>query len=373
VDIYGNLNKNKNYIMLFHLEYIFLDGNKPQHLRSKTKIVKSKTHKVISTLFSEYKGDITKVSKWNFDGSSTNQAPTNKSELILNPVNVFMDPFKPEKGLLILCDVEYPNGEIHPSNTRRTLKELLDDNNMGPDYIRMGLEQEYFIYDKETNKPLGWPKDGFPKAQGDFYCAVGGNNVMGREFAYEHSYLCEYAGLDIDGINIEVALGQLEYQISGYGIECCDQLWMSRYILERLTERQNWYINYHPKPFVGNEVNGSGMHLNFSTKEMRDNIENKKQLVINACKKIGENIREHIDVYGIDNHLRLTGANETCSINEFKYGIGDRTASIRIPSTINDKTTPGYLEDRRPASNADPYQMVEVMIKTVCVNVNVEA
>jgi glutamine synthetase len=364
--------------MLFHLEFVWLDGSTPQKLRSKTKIIKSE-HKTISPLYQEYKADITKIKKWNFDGSSTYQATTNKSELILNPVNVYMDPFKPEKGLLILCEVEYPNGDFHESNTRCKLREVMKTAGLELDNIFTGLEQEYFIYDSNTNKPLGWPMDEYnpidghvktlPREQGDFYCGVGGNNVMGREFAYEHSYLCEYAGLDIDGINIEVALGQLEYQVSGYGIECCDQLWMSRYILERLTERYNWYINYHPKPFIGNEINGSGMHLNFSTREMRDDIFNKKQLVIEACDKIGENIEAHIHVYGIDNHLRLTGANETSSITEFKYGVGDRTASIRIPSSITDNTTPGYLEDRRPASNADPYQMVEVMIKTVCISV----
>lgn len=365
--------------MLFHLEYIWLDGNKPQHLRSKTKIIKSKTHKVISTMYQEYKADITKVSKWNFDGSSTEQAETSKSELILVPVNVFMDPFKPEKGLLILCEVEYPNGEAHPSNTRAKLRETVEKFD---DETMYGLEQEYIIYDKQTRKPLGWPVDEydpmtgklvttFPnKPQGDYYCGVGGDNVKGRDFVEEHSYLCEYAGLEIGGINAEVMLGQWEYQIGPvYALDGSDQLWISRYILERLTERYNYYIVLHPKPYVGNDWNGSGMHINFSTKTMRQDLANKKELVIEACKKIGENIKEHIDVYGIDNHLRLTGANETSSINEFKYGIGDRTASIRIPSSITDKTTPGYLEDRRPASNADPYEMVEVMIRTVCANV----
>ena len=95
-------------------------------------------------------------------------------------------------------------------------------------------------------------------------------------------------------------------------------------------------------------------------------MKNKKKLVIEACEKLGQKVEEHIAVYGPNNADRLTGANETCSINEFRYGIGDRTASIRIPSSIEDKTTPGYLEDRRPASNGDPYEIVTRMIKTIC-------
>ena len=357
--------------MLIHLEYIWLDGNNPQHVRSKTKIVKLKKGSTIHSVFSEYKADPSKMSKWNFDGSSTNQAETSKSELILNPVNAFMDPFKPEKGILVLCEVEFPNGDAHPSNTRAKLRETVQTYDEETMY---GLEQEYIIYDKKTRKPLGWPEDSpmgetFPRPQGDYYCGVGADNVKGRDFVDEHAYMCEFAGLEISGINAEVMLGQWEYQIGPvYALEGSDQLWISRYILDRLTEKYDYYINLHPKPYIGNDWNGSGMHLNFSTKSMREDIANKKQLVIDACEKIGENIKEHINVYGTDNHLRLTGANETSSINEFKYGIGDRTASIRIPSSIDDDTTPGYLEDRRPASNGDPYQMVEVMIKTVCVN-----
>ena len=361
--------------MLIHLEFIWLDGNSPQHLRSKTKIVKTK--KLLSSLYEEYKADPSKISKWNFDGSSTNQADTQNSELILNPVNVFLDPFKPNKGLLVMCEVEFPNGEMHPSNTRAKLRETVT---ISDEDAMLGLEQEYIIYDRKTNKPLGWPADyrnadgsliekRYPaKPQGDYYCGAGGDNVDGRKFVYEHADLCEYCDLGISGINAEVMLGQWEYQIGPvYSLDGCDQLWISRYLLDRLSEKYNYRIELHPKPYVGTDWNGSGMHLNFSTKAMREDLVNKKQLVIEACEKIGKNIKAHINVYGIDNHLRLTGANETSSINEFKYGIGDRTASIRIPSSINDDTTPGYLEDRRPASIADPYKMVEVMIHTVCV------
>jgi len=199
-----------------------------------------------------------------------------------------------------------------------------------------GFEQEYIIYDRETNQPLGWPREGYPRPQGDYYCGVGGDNVSGRDFVNQHAELCIEAGLSFTGINAEVMLGQWEYQIGPVkALDGSDQLWISRWILERLSEQFNYYIEFHPKPFKGNDWNGSGMHVNFSTESMREDMDNKRDLVFEACERLGKAIDDHISVYGVDNDLRLTGANETCSIKEFKYGIGDRTASIRIPFSIN--------------------------------------
>lgn len=335
----------------YFLEYIWLDGNTPQRLRSKTKVVRSKSI------------DKIELTNWNFDGSSTNQADTSNSELVLKPVNKFPDPFR-ENGILVMCEVYNTDGTPHSSNKRSQLVETLRDTS---DKTLYGFEQEYIIYDNITGKPLGWPVDGYPKPQGDYYCGVGGDKVSGRDFVERHADLCLNTGLSFTGINAEVMLGQWEYQIGPVKpLDGSDQLWISRWILDRLSEEYNYRIELHPKPYIGNDWNGSGMHVNFSTKEMRENLENKKQLVIEACERLSNNIDEHIKVYGVDNHLRLTGANETCSIKDFKWGVGDRTASIRIPYSINDDSTPGYLEDRRPASNANPYEICNVMIKTIC-------
>jgi glutamine synthetase len=360
----------------FHLEYIWLDGNYPQQIRSKTKIVEkeitddiiediqnSETGDVRKPFYNDWKNNPKSLPMWNFDGSSTGQAETSKSELLLHPVNIFIDPVKPN-GFIVISEVYNTDGTPHHTNKRAKMVETVkkyDEETM------WGWEQEYFIYDKKTNKPLGWPTDGYPRPQGPFYCAVGGNNVDGREFVEEHTTLCEIIGLKISGINAEVALGQWEYQIGPvYAIDGADQMWVSRFLLQRLSEKYGYFIELEPKPYKGNDWNGSGMHVNFSTKEMRDDLKNKKNLVIEACEKLGQKVEEHIAVYGPNNEDRLTGANETCSIKEFRYGIGDRTASIRIPSSIEDKTTPGYLEDRRPASNGDPYEIVTRMVKTIC-------
>lgn len=340
----------------FFLEYIWLDGNSPQQLRSKTKIVEVKNE------------DKIKLSNWNFDGSSTNQAETSNSELILKPVNKFKNPFI-ENGFLVMCEVYHTDGSRHITNNRSTLVHTVNQFDQKTLY---GFEQEYIIYDNKTSKPLGWPVDGFPRPQGDYYCGVGANNVVGRDFVEEHTNLCLKAGLKISGINAEVMLGQWEYQIGPVeALDGSDQLWISRWILNRLSEKYGFRIELDPKPYIGNEWNGSGMHVNFSTEEMREDLGNKYELVEEACQKLSQNITSHIEVYGKNNHNRLTGMNETCSINEFRWGVGDRTASIRIPYSIEDKTTPGYLEDRRPASNADPYEVCNVLIKTICCEVEV--
>jgi glutamine synthetase len=355
-----------------HLEYIWLDGSYPQQIRSKTKIIEreldinpfnKENATTLNTLFLNWKTNPNTLPMWNFDGSSTGQAETSKSELLLKPVNIFKDPFK-QKGFIVVAEVYNIDMTPHWSNKRAKMVETLDKYD---DETMYGLEQEYFIYSNKTGKPLGWPENGFPAQQGPYYCSVGGTNVAGREFVERHAELCEYAELKISGINAEVALGQWEYQIGPvYAKEGSDQLWVSRYILERLSEVYNYHIVLDPKPYIGNEWNGSGMHVNFSTKTMRSDLINKKKLVIEACEKLGQYINEHIAVYGSNNENRLTGANETCSIKEFRYGIGDRTASIRIPSSIEDSTTPGYLEDRRPASNGDPYEIIERMVLTIC-------
>lgn len=336
----------------YFLEYLWLDGSNPQKVRSKTKVVQAKSE------------DKIKLSNWNFDGSSTGQATTDKSELILKPVSKYKDPFR-ANSFLVMCEVYNTDMTPHHTNKRNRLNELVVSQDIVDDCM-FGFEQEYIIIDRSTGKPLGWPSDGFPRPQGDYYCGVGGDNVAGRDFTDKYADLCLIAGLNYSGTNAEVMLGQWEYQIGPvYAVDGADQLWVSRWILNRLAEMYNYSIDLHPKPYVGNDWNGSGMHVNFSTEEMRINLKNKKSLAIEACELLGEFISDHISVYGVDNDLRLTGANETCSINDFKWGIGDRTASIRIPSTINDNSTPGYIEDRRPASNANPYEVCYALISTV--------
>jgi len=327
------------------LEYIWLDGYKPmQSLRSKTKILEN------------FSGKLSDCPRWSFDGSSTEQAPGNSSDCLLEPVAIFPDPGR-RNGWLVMTEVRTADNKPHPSNGRALIDD--DDNDFW-----FGFEQEYFLYDPETNKPLGFPANGFPGPQGPYYCSVGANNAFGREIIEDHLDICLDAGLNVEGINAEVAAGQWEFQIFAKGArQAGDQIWVARYLLERVAEAHGVYVNWHCKPLGNLDWNGSGMHANFSNSTLRTCGDEKTYTRI--LEAFRPRIKEHIEVYGPDNHLRLTGKHETASIDEFSYGISDRGASIRIPVATVEKGWKGYLEDRRPNSAADPYKVAAVIIKTV--------
>jgi glutamine synthetase len=280
----------------------------------------------------------------------------------LVPCAIYNDPIRKSTGveinILVLCDCYNKDGIPIDTNTRYRANEIFKQvKNQYPWY---GLEQEYFLYDLNTGKPLGWPVNGEPEAQGKYYCGVGANNVYGRHIIEEHYAFCLKAGLQISGINAEVVLGQWEYQIGPcVGIEAGDQLWMARYILLRVCEKYNVKVRIDSKPIIG-DWNGSGCHANYSTVKMRNDggiIE-----INSAIEKLSKAHMEHIEVYG-NNENRLIGTHETSNMVNFTSGIGDRTASIRIP-TQTAKNGKGYLEDRRPSSDSDPYLVTAIIAKT---------
>ncbi len=313
------------------LEYVWLDAE--EQLRSKIKIAE---------------GDIQELSlvpKWSYDGSSTGQATGDHSDCILTPVKIYPNPFH-FNGWLVMCETE-----------KRAAIKFEDSD----DYW-FGFEQEYFIMNG-GNRPLGW-QDGEPGPQGPYYCGVGASKVAGRKVVSDHMIKCINAEINITGTNAEVALGQWEYQVFSKGAKNAgDDLWMSRYILERVAEEHGYDINIQPKPRKG-DWNGSGMHTNFSTDEMRNGA--RLGTFTDILSKMHDRHAEHIAVYGKHNEERLTGKHETASIDQFTYGEGNRGASVRIPlETIESGYTSGYLEDRRPASNANPYDITKVIIDTV--------
>ena len=326
------------------LEYIWLDGYTPtQNMRSKTKVVK------------DFSGKLEDCPIWAFDGSSTKQAEGDSSDCLLKPVAIFPDPER-VNGFLVMTEVLNADSSPHNSNARAQIDD--DDNDFW-----FGFEQEYFIMDVETQLPLGFPLGGYPGPQGLYYCSVGGKNTHGRNLVEEHADICIDAGINFEGINQEVACGQWEFQLFAKGAKKAgDELWIARYLLDRLTEDYNYYIEYHPKPIKG-DWNGSGMHTNFSNSTLRKC--GSKKTYEKICEAFRSVTKEHIEVYGADNHQRLTGLHETASIDDFSYGVSDRGASIRIPIITVEKGWKGYLEDRRPASNADPYKIAARIVKTV--------
>ncbi|MCH7816822.1 MAG: glutamine synthetase beta-grasp domain-containing protein [Proteobacteria bacterium] len=327
------------------LEYIWLDGYKPtQSLRSKTQVRDN------------FNGTLEECPMWAFDGSSTEQASGDDSDCLLKPVALYPDPDR-ANAYLVMSEVLNADGSPHESNARATIDDDDED-------FWFGFEQEYFLWDSKTNLPPGFPAGGYPGPQGPYYCSVGANNNYGRDCVEDHLDLCIEAGVNIEGINAEVAAGQWEFQVFGKGAKNAgDETWMARYLLERTAERYGLSINYDPKP-LGKDLdwNGSGMHANFSNTAMREVGD--EAIFTKICEAFGKNIERHISVYGADNEQRLTGEHETQAIDMFSYAVADRGASIRIPiGTVSDGWK-GRLEDRRTASNADPYKVAAVIIKT---------
>ena len=310
-------------------EYVWLDGFEPEpSIRSKIKATEDDT-----------------PPDWAFDGSSTQQAEGGSSDCLLLPVQTYDCPLFAD--YLVMSQVETGEHETHPSNTRVAATKVVTDE------WWFGFEQEYFFTNKDGS-PLGW-EDGTPRPQGEYYCGVGSNNVQGREISEAHLETCLEAGIELTGTNAEVALGQWEYQCFGTGVKAGDDLWMSRYLLHKVAEEFGVGVNLHPKPKTG-DWNGSGMHTNFSNEEMRTS--GSEQLFNSLCEKLKAVHQEAILSYGSDNDKRLTGLHETQKIDEFSYGVSDRGASIRIPIYTVEHNWNGYLEDRRPASNADPYKII---------------
>uniref|UniRef100_A0A6U2AVR2 Glutamine synthetase n=1 Tax=Hemiselmis andersenii TaxID=464988 RepID=A0A6U2AVR2_HEMAN len=328
-------------------EYVWLDAE--QRARSKCRTLSKE----------RAAGPAEKYPKWTYDGSSTEQAPGDDSEVIIVPRAKYRDPFRGGDHVIILCDTYDPEGNPLPTNTRAAAAERFEkDESAKPWY---GLEQEYTLFNLDGVTPLGWPVGGFPGAQGPYYCGAGADRSYGRAVSEAHYRASLYAGLQISGTNAEVMPGQWEYQIGpAVGIEAADQLTISRYLLNRVCEDLGVIANIQPKPIKG-PWNGAGMHINFSTEDTRK--EGGLDVIKAMCEELGKKHDEHIAAYGEGNADRLTGDCETADINTFSYGIADRGCSIRIPRDTAAEGM-GYLEDRRPASNVDPYVATSLIFET---------
>ena len=332
--------------MKVKLEYVWLDGYKPEpNLRSKVKIIEVNS-----------KEDLENIPEWGFDGSSTKQAEGHFSDCYLKPVRGYVKSSISEYcTVYVLCEVLNSDGKPHETNDRAKLGK--DD-----EEFWVGFEQEYFIRSGHNKPIIGFNNGGIIDPQGTYYCGVGGQ-MVGRNLTEQHLDMCLNYGIGIEGTNAEVALGQWEYQVFAKGkVQAADDLWMSRYFLYKIAEKEGYQIELHPKPLTTGDWNGSGLHTNFSNKRMRDTG---GEEYFNSIFKVFESrAKEHIENYGSENHLRLTGKHETQSIDKFSWGISDRGASIRVPKSVGE-TWKGYLEDRRPASNANPYRILNVISESL--------
>ncbi|XP_054714308.1 glutamine synthetase-like isoform X1 [Uloborus diversus] len=333
--------------------YVWIDGT-GENVRSKTK-----TLDFVPKSPSE-------LPVWDYDGSSTYQAEGSNSDVYLHPVALYNDPFRGGNNKLVLCETYRFNKKPTDSNKRSSLVKAMEK---GKDFVPwFGLEQEYTLLDTDGH-PFGWPKQGYPGPQGPYYCGIGATKAYGRDIVEAHYRACMYAGINIGGTNAEVMPAQWEFQVGPCeGVSIGDQVWMARFILHQVAEEFGVVVSFDPKPMPGN-WNGAGAHTNFSTKQMRE--AGGLKFIEEAIEKLSRQHQRHIQAYdpqgGKDNERRLTGKHETSSIHDFSAGVANRGASIRIPRQVAEKKM-GYLEDRRPSSNCDPYAVADVMIRTICLN-----
>ena len=337
--------------MSYQAEYIWIDGSEPtRKLRSKTKIV----------------ADTKKPPVWGFDGSSTNQAIGKFSDCVLVPVWSCPDPLRGPNDVLVMCEVLNADMTPHVTNTRAAAVETAKK--FASFEPKFGIEQEYTFF--QDGRPFGWPEDGYPAPQGPYYCGVGGSKMPGRDIVEAHTLACMRAGISIEGTNAEVMMAQWEFQIGVLGaVEIGDQLWVARWLLERIAEEFDVEVSFDAKPIKG-DWNGAGAHTNFSTKQMR--AAGGWDAIIAGCEALGTRVKEHIAHYGDGIADRLTGAHETAPYTKYSYGVSDRGSSVRIPGGVaRDKR--GYLEDRRPNANIDPYVVSRLMVETICGAANAAA
>jgi len=328
--------------MPYRAEYIWIDGQTPTaKLRSKTKVVPDGAEPPV----------------WGFDGSSTEQAPGEASDCVLRPVLVVPDPIRSGDDKLVMCEVLTVDMEPHESNTRAACVEAYERYRDHDPWF--GMEQEYTFF--KDGRPHGWPVGGYPAPQGGYYCGIGADEIWGRDVVEDHTKACIEAGLAISGTNAEVMIGQWEFQIGPLDpVAVGDHLWLARWLLYRIAENYDISAHLDPKPVKG-DWNGAGMHTNFSTARMREEYD----AVIAACEALGKKHDLHIRNYGAGIEKRLTGLHETAPWTEYFYGVSNRGASVRIPWQVA-KEGKGYIEDRRPNANADPYVVARLITETVC-------
>jgi glutamine synthetase len=331
-------------------EYIWSDGSEPTHkLRSKTRILEK----------ASWLDRGAELPGWGFDGSSTGQASGHASDCLLSPVFSCPDPIRGGEHLLVLCEVTNADELPHATNTRARLRAVVDL--YAEHEALFGIEQEYTMF--RGARPLGWPDGGYPAPQGPFYCGVGADESFGRPIVEQHLEACLTAGLSISGLNAEVMPGQWEFQVGPEdALAVSDHLMIARYLLYRIGEDHGVSMTLDPKPVRG-DWNGAGAHTNFSTRAMRES--GGLEVIEVACKKLEARHELHIANYGDGIERRLTGLHETCAHTEFRWGVGHRGASIRVPLHVSQAGC-GYLEDRRPNANMDPYVVTRLLLETVC-------
>jgi glutamine synthetase len=332
--------------MKVSLEYIWIDGG--GSLRCKNRMMETTA---------PFSVTLDTIPVWNFDGSSTGQAVSvTDSERFLKPAYICIDPFVPPitgaEGYLVMCAV-YDDLQLTVpgrNNHYDTAAAILTKHKATRPWF--GFEQEFFFVDEEPAYVR----------QGLHYCGLGQAASMGahRQLMGTFAQHCLRAGLSLYGTNAEVAPGQWEFQIGTVeGLTAAHELWLARYILLRVAETTATptHVSFEPKPHAA--LNGSGCHANFSNTFTRNphGFANMQRMF----DQLRTHHAQHIAHYG-DNTKRLTGHHETSDIKDFTWSVAGRHTSVRVGQEVAQKGH-GYFEDRRPASDCDPYLVAALLVQ----------
>lgn len=303
---------------------------------------------------------------WMMDGSSCGQAPVRDSDVYLVPREVFDDPFRGRPNVLVMAEAVTVNMEPAEGNWRAEAIEVIRKYEKHDFWF--GMEQEYTLCKVgtmgEDGPPLGTNDDGeYPKQKAEYYCAVGGASICfaQRQIMEDHYACCMAAGVKIAGMNCERGFGQSEFQIGPCRAWTVgDHMTVARWILHICCDR--WVCSASFAPRIEKSLCASGLHVNMSTKNTRaDGGMDAIDMICQSLQKSHQQVMAS-EAYGTGHEERLVGSNELSNGRSFKYGVGDRTCSIRIPRNVA-VTGKGYLEDRRPASDADPFQAIAALVK----------
>ncbi|CAK1604237.1 unnamed protein product [Parnassius mnemosyne] len=298
---------------------------------------------------------------WYYDGSNTAQANPENSDTFIFPEVIYHDPFRRGSHIIVLSDTYQNNYEPTQTNYRKNCVMLCEKGDVEEPWF--GFNQEFF-FTTTDGRPLGWPPGGYPAPPGPYYCAIGANKIVARDLMEAFFRCCLFAGVKINGINPGATPSQWNFQVGpSPGIRSADDLWMARYILSRLAEEYGVVASFDPQPVP--DWPGNGTFVYFSTKDMReeDGILVIERAIDKLARRHGVHINEYDANNGADNACRLTGKHGMPHIRDFTAGVANRNCAVRIPRQVSEDKR-GYLEDRRPAANADPYRVTSILLKT---------
>lgn len=319
-------------------EYVWVDSKGQTRSKCKTVSAKPDTHDDCAI--------------WSYNGGPCGQADPKSSDVYLVPRKVFDDPVRGAPHVLVVCESITHSMEPAAGNFRAECAEVMEKYQGADPWFSM--EQEYVCCDDQGN-PLGCKES-------DNYCGRGALNLPPkmRELMGDHYAMCLRAGIKVSGMNTEAGKGQGEFQVGPCkGINIGDHVIAARHTMHKAANKYRVAISFAP---VNEGVeHASGAHMNFSCRQTRG--DGGLTVIEKVGRALGRRAKEAVTLFGEDNDKRLNGAGFTSDINSFRFAVADRTASVRIPRACG-IVGKGWLEDRRPSANCDPYRVATHIMKT---------